>query len=193
MDLRDASLTASAVIPVARPGTAPRGRALPRNLARPGPAGRTRPPRRRSCSCSPPASAATGIAFDAAELWLWHAGAPLTLRLSPDGHVQAPLRLGPGVAHGEALQGMVPEGVWQAAATDGAWTTMLLRCRPGLPLRGIRACANRLGTRLRPRPDASGFCADHGSTGFNQSPSEPPPHPPHRPVPPRSRNDDPAS
>jgi predicted cupin superfamily sugar epimerase len=59
---------------------------------------------------------------DAAEMWLWHAGASLTLQVSADGRGQSALRLGPGLASGEALQGLVAEGVWQAAASDGAWT-----------------------------------------------------------------------
>jgi predicted cupin superfamily sugar epimerase len=55
---------------------------------------------------------------DAAELWLWHAGAPLTLRLSSDGRSVTALHLGAAAA----LQGTVPAGAWQAATSDGAWT-----------------------------------------------------------------------
>jgi predicted cupin superfamily sugar epimerase len=55
---------------------------------------------------------------DAAELWLWHAGAPLALRLSPDGQSVTALHLGPA----SALQGLAPAGAWQAAASEGAWT-----------------------------------------------------------------------
>jgi predicted cupin superfamily sugar epimerase len=54
---------------------------------------------------------------DAAELWLWHAGAPLTLRIG-----EALLRLGPDLTDGQVLQGLVPAGAWQAAMSEGAWT-----------------------------------------------------------------------
>ena len=59
---------------------------------------------------------------DASELWLWHAGAPLSLRISADGRAQTVLRLGPEMTIGEVLQGVVPQGAWQAASSHGAWT-----------------------------------------------------------------------
>jgi predicted cupin superfamily sugar epimerase len=59
---------------------------------------------------------------DAAELWLWHAGAPLALRIAADGSPPAKSRLGPDLAGGAALQAVVPKDAWQAAASEGAWT-----------------------------------------------------------------------
>lgn len=53
---------------------------------------------------------------DAAELWLWHAGAPLTLRTDA-----ATVRLGSDVAGGEVPQALVPAGAWQAAEADTGW------------------------------------------------------------------------
>jgi predicted cupin superfamily sugar epimerase len=53
-----------------------------------------------------------------AELWLWHRGGALTLRLGGDGDAPADateLRLGPDVAAGEHPQLLVPAGVWQSA------------------------------------------------------------------------------
>lgn len=54
------------------------------------------------------------------ELWLWHRGAPLSLRLAGDGDRPSPnveeLPLGPDVAAGQHPQRLVPGGVWQAAA-----------------------------------------------------------------------------
>lgn len=53
---------------------------------------------------------------DADELWLWQAGDPLKLLIADDdaGPVRA-IELGSNVALGEALQGLVPAGAWQAA------------------------------------------------------------------------------
>jgi predicted cupin superfamily sugar epimerase len=55
---------------------------------------------------------------DAAELWLWHAGAPLELLISG----KERLVLGPALADGQPLQGLVPKQHWQAASTLGAWS-----------------------------------------------------------------------
>jgi predicted cupin superfamily sugar epimerase len=55
---------------------------------------------------------------DAAEVWIWQAGAPLALRLSPGGGVT----LGPHLGRGDALHAVVPAGVWQAARPLGAWS-----------------------------------------------------------------------
>lgn len=53
------------------------------------------------------------------ELWLWHAGGPLTLTLGGAGEAPGdPVDqvLGPSVATGERPQLVVPGGTWQAAA-----------------------------------------------------------------------------
>jgi predicted cupin superfamily sugar epimerase len=54
---------------------------------------------------------------DAAELWIWQAGAPLLLRAGTEQYV-----LGPALAHGERLQGIVPRDRWQSAHSLGRWT-----------------------------------------------------------------------
>lgn len=59
---------------------------------------------------------------DAAELWLWHAGAPLALEISLDGTSATTLRLGPALAAGEQPQVLVPSSAWQAARSLGGWT-----------------------------------------------------------------------
>lgn len=61
---------------------------------------------------------------DAAEVWLYHAGAPLALQISVDGTV-ASLEtqvLGIDPARGETPQAVVPAGAWQAARSLGEWT-----------------------------------------------------------------------
>lgn len=61
--------------------------------------------------------------FDAAEIWHFHAGAPLDLRISGNatGPVAA-LVLGPDLASGARPQALVPAGWWQSARTLGDWT-----------------------------------------------------------------------
>ena len=59
---------------------------------------------------------------DAAELWLWHAGGPLVLTLSPDGHDAEAQLLGPDLSAHQLPQRLVPAGWWQTAETLGRWT-----------------------------------------------------------------------
>lgn len=75
---------------------------------------------------------------DAAEIWLWHAGAPLDLRhsASPEGPAQ-PIRLGPGIAAGEAPQAVVPAHHWQAAKSAGDWTLVSCVVAPGFRFEGF--------------------------------------------------------
>jgi predicted cupin superfamily sugar epimerase len=59
--------------------------------------------------------------IDAAEIWLWQAGAPLALGIhSANGRED--VRLGPDVGGGERLQGVVPPCAWQEASPLGAWS-----------------------------------------------------------------------
>ena len=59
-----------------------------------------------------------------AELWLWHAGAPLSLALGGAGAAPAPggevVELGPDLAAGQRPQAVVPAGTWQSARPVGA-------------------------------------------------------------------------
>jgi uncharacterized protein len=66
---------------------------------------------------------------DAAEIWHFHAGAPLRLSLSKDGRSTETFDLGPDVAAGERPQAVVPPGCWQSAASKGDWT--LVGCTVG--------------------------------------------------------------
>lgn len=53
------------------------------------------------------------------ELWFWHSGGPLTLRLGGDGaepQETAAVFLGPDVTAGQHPQALVPAGCWQRAA-----------------------------------------------------------------------------
>lgn len=51
---------------------------------------------------------------DADELWLWHAGDPLALRVAEDEHAAVETMV-LGDTHAPLWQGVVPKGHWQAA------------------------------------------------------------------------------
>ena len=59
---------------------------------------------------------------DAAEVWHFHAGAPLDLSISADGQAIETHRLGIDFAAGERPLLVLPPGCWQAAESSGAWT-----------------------------------------------------------------------
>ncbi len=60
---------------------------------------------------------------DAAEVWHWYAGAPLTLSLSwDDGAPVQRYVLGQDIFHGESPQVVILEQQWQSARSHGNWT-----------------------------------------------------------------------
>lgn len=75
---------------------------------------------------------------DAAEIWLYHAGAPLILRMAETdaGPATAHL-LGPDLAAGEAPQRVVPTHHWQSAESTGAWTLVSCTVSPGFQFEGF--------------------------------------------------------
>jgi uncharacterized protein len=83
---------------------------------------------------------------DADELWLWQGGDPIELRIaaSDAGPVEV-LTLGGEVAAGERLQGLVPNGAWQAARPvgGGAAGYALVSCVvvPGFDFAGFELAA----------------------------------------------------
>lgn len=70
---------------------------------------------------------------DAAELWIWQAGAPLRLSVEP----HAAYRLGPDVTAGETLHGLIPAHAWQSAASLGAWTLCTCVVAPAFTFSGF--------------------------------------------------------
>jgi uncharacterized protein len=68
---------------------------------------------------------------DAAEVWHWHAGAPLALSMAPPNGAAVEIRLGADLAAGERPQGVVPPGHWQSAQSLGAWTLVGCTVAPG--------------------------------------------------------------
>ena len=74
---------------------------------------------------------------DAAEIWLFHAGAPLILSISAtdDGPATDHL-LSPDLSRGRP-QIIVPEGHWQAARSTGAYTLVSCTVSPGFEFEGF--------------------------------------------------------
>lgn len=69
---------------------------------------------------------------DAAEVWLWHAGAPLEVSID-----QEVVVLGPDVGAGQAPQAVVPKDAWQAAVSTGGWTLVSCIVTPGFEFEGF--------------------------------------------------------
>jgi uncharacterized protein len=68
---------------------------------------------------------------DAVEVWHWHAGAPLVLTVSENGHDASAHHLGPDVLSGQSPQFVVPAGAWQTATTLGEYTLVGCTVSPG--------------------------------------------------------------
>ncbi|NMN57964.1 hypothetical protein FHT36_001861 [Xanthobacter sp. SG618] len=73
---------------------------------------------------------------DASEIWHWHAGAPLKLRIADAGG-KRDVMLGPDLAAGERPQGVVPPFAWQAAESLGAWTLVSCTVAPAFDFSGF--------------------------------------------------------
>jgi predicted cupin superfamily sugar epimerase len=67
---------------------------------------------------------------DAVEIWHYHAGSALTLRIADDNGEHA-IALGPNVTSGEQPQAIVPAHAWQAAESNGDWTLVGCTVAPG--------------------------------------------------------------
>lgn len=89
---------------------------------------------------------------DAAEIWLWHAGAPLALTMSPDGHDAEAQILGAEFAQGQRPQIIVPANHWQTAASLGAYTLVSCTVSPGFTFDAFEMAP----PDWRPTPRSSG-------------------------------------
>jgi predicted cupin superfamily sugar epimerase len=74
---------------------------------------------------------------DAVEIWHYHAGAPLELRLSDDGKTVRTLTLGPDLRSGQTPQGVVRKHQWQSARSLGDWTLVGCTVSPGFEFSGF--------------------------------------------------------
>ncbi|MEM7237266.1 MAG: cupin domain-containing protein [Pseudomonadota bacterium] len=74
---------------------------------------------------------------DAAEIWHWYAGGPLSLTVSPNGHDAEAMLLGPEIAAGQRPQQIVPAGWWQTATSMGAFSLVGCTVSPGFEFSGF--------------------------------------------------------
>lgn len=75
---------------------------------------------------------------NAVEIWHFHAGAPLVLRLSAtDAGPAHKVLLGVDLMSGARPQAIVPAGWWQAASTTGAWSLASCTVSPGFGFAGF--------------------------------------------------------
>src|SRR5581483_1531946 len=68
--------------------------------------------------------------IDAVEVWHFHAGAPLELKIV-DGAKEAMIRLGADIHNDETPQAVVPANAWQAAESLGDWSLVGCTVSPG--------------------------------------------------------------
>ncbi|HEX2555395.1 MAG TPA: cupin domain-containing protein [Microvirga sp.] len=92
---------------------------------------------------------------DAAEVWHWHAGAPLVITVSENGHEASAHHLGPAFAAGQVPQFVVPAGWWQSATSLGAWTLVGCTVAPGFTFAGFEMAP----PGWRPTPRRAGGAA----------------------------------
>jgi predicted cupin superfamily sugar epimerase len=75
---------------------------------------------------------------DADELWLWHAGSALMLRVAQhEGAVADRFALGPDVLAGQSPQVRVPARSWQAAEPVTGWTLVSCIVAPAFTFDGF--------------------------------------------------------
>ena len=80
---------------------------------------------------------------DAAEIWHFYAGAPLTLRIAAtEAGPALAHRLGPDLADGQRPQIIVPPRHWQAAESTGGWTLVGCTVSPGFRFEGFELAAD---------------------------------------------------
>jgi uncharacterized protein len=74
---------------------------------------------------------------DAAEIWHWHAGAPLQLEIAVASGTRESLTLGDDVGAGQRPQAVVPAHAWQAAQSLGEWSLVGCTVAPGFDFAGF--------------------------------------------------------
>jgi len=72
---------------------------------------------------------------DGAELWLWHAGHPLSLLIDDGGRRE--ITLGGDVLAGETPQALVPAHAWQATEARAGWALVSCVVTPGFEFSGF--------------------------------------------------------
>ena len=88
---------------------------------------------------------------DATETWFWHAGAPLSLTISSDGHDASSTRLGPSVLLGQRPHFVVQKNFWQTAVSIGEWSLVSCMVTPAFSFDGFELAPEN----WRPTPRSS--------------------------------------
>ncbi|MGO7165007.1 cupin domain-containing protein, partial [Rhizobium johnstonii] len=78
---------------------------------------------------------------DAAEIWHYYAGAPLSLHRSEDGTASETLTLGTNLSAGERPQAIIPVNWWQSAETLGDFTLVGCTVSPGFEFSSFEMAA----------------------------------------------------
>jgi len=79
---------------------------------------------------------------DAAELWLWHAGSAIDLKLAhEDSSGWETIRLGGDVLGGDSAQALIPANRWQAADAVHGWVLVSCVVVPGFEFAGFEMAA----------------------------------------------------
>lgn len=74
---------------------------------------------------------------DATEIWLWHAGAPLTMTIAAKGGGVETIMLGPDLAAGQRPQVVVPSYAWQTTTAHKDWALATCVVAPGFEFSGF--------------------------------------------------------
>ncbi|MFC3053379.1 cupin domain-containing protein [Kordiimonas pumila] len=69
--------------------------------------------------------------IDSDELWLWHAGSPMTLEIQEAGNAMATNILGNNILAGEHPQILVPAHAWQRVRSNRDWSLVSCAVSPG--------------------------------------------------------------
>jgi predicted cupin superfamily sugar epimerase len=73
---------------------------------------------------------------DATEHWFWHAGSPLSLTVSSNGHDANAVNLGPDILSGQNPQFTVEKYCWQTAVSLGEWSLVSCVVTPAFSFSG---------------------------------------------------------
>ncbi|MDF7776931.1 cupin domain-containing protein [Sphingomonas sp. AOB5] len=74
---------------------------------------------------------------DAAELWFWHAGSPILVKVEQENGAIADIALGGDAMRGYQPQCLVPANRWQAAEAQSGWGLVSCVVVPGFEFSGF--------------------------------------------------------
>lgn len=98
---------------------------------------------------------------DAAEVWHFHFGAPVELRVASPGRAPEPRVVGTDLPAGQRPQVVVPAGAWQSARSLGAWSLVGCTVSPAFTFEGFElatpeAAIELDGAAIRQEEEADG-------------------------------------